>query len=124
MTAWAASAAGTGSIVPQGFNAAAIEVKEDSCDTCHRDAGRPFKTWYDNILAYGELWGNDEIFTWHPFTLANFVDAQGEVVNFNNDNRILRPDFKAAGLIAPYVPANHPASVYQRIVREWTDFAY
>jgi hypothetical protein len=124
MTAWAAAASGTGSIVPKGYNAAAINVDETSCSTCHRDAGRPFMTWYDNILAYGELWGNDEIFTWHPFTIAKFVDANGAVVNFNYDQREIRPDFVAAGLIAPYVPANHPATIYKRIVREWTDFSY
>jgi hypothetical protein len=124
LSAWAASAAGAGSIVPAGYNAAAVEVSEQSCDTCHRDAGRPFETWYDNILAYGELWGNDETFTWHPFTLSKFVDAQGAVVNFNYDNREIRPDFRAAGLITPYVPAHHPADIYKRIVREWTDFAY
>ena len=124
LIAHAAGAAGRGTIVPKGYNAAAVEVSETSCDGCHRDAGRPFETWYSNILAYGELWGNDEIFTWHPFTLANFVDAQGKVVNFNHDNRVIRADFKSAGLVAPYKPANHPPSVYKRIVREWTDFAY
>ena len=122
--AWAASADGTGSIVPAGYNAAAIEVSESSCDVCHRDAGRPFETWYSNILAYGELWGNDEIFTWHPFALAKFVDGQGAVVNFNHDNREIRADFTAAGLTAPYEPSMHPSTVYKRIVREWTDFAY
>ena len=95
-----------------------------SCSTCHRDAGRPFMTWYDNILAYGELWGNDEIFTWHPFTLDRFVDGSGAVVNFNYDNRQIRPDFIAAGLIAPYSQTTHPATIYKRIVREWTDFSY
>lgn len=124
MTAWAAAASGTGTIVPKGFNATAINVDETSCSSCHRDAGRPFKTWYDNILAYGELWGNDEIFTWHPFTLAKFVDASGAVVNFNYDNREIRPDFVAAGLVAPYSAASHPASIYKRIVRDWTDFSY
>ncbi|MBL9015209.1 MAG: hypothetical protein JNL83_13585 [Myxococcales bacterium] len=123
-TAWAAGAAGRGTIVPTGYSAASVEVSEPSCDGCHRDAGRPFKDWYDNILAYGELWGNDEIFTWHPFTLSKFVDAQGEVVNFNYDNREIRPDLRAAGLVAPYVPTTHPASQYKRLVRDWTDFAY
>lgn len=119
-TAWAASSA----IVPRGYNAAAIEISEDSCDTCHRDAGRPFETWYDNILAYGELWGNDETFTWHPFTESRFVDGDGDVVNFNYDNREIRPDFRAAGLVAPYNASTHPATVYKRIIREWTDFRY
>jgi hypothetical protein len=124
MKAWAAGAAGSGTIVPKGYNAAAIEVDDNSCSSCHRDAGRPFKTWYDNILAYGELWGNDEIFTWHPFTLAKFVDGNGEVVNFNYDNREIRPDFISAGLIAPYSATTHPSTLYKRIVRDWTDFSY
>ena len=124
LVAHAASAAGRGTIVPAAYNAAAVEVTESSCDVCHRDAGRPFETWYDNILAYGELWGNDEIFTWHPFTMANFVDSQGRVVNFNYDNRVIRADLEAAGLVAPYKPSTHPPNVYKRIVREWTDFAY
>ncbi|HUS27457.1 MAG TPA: hypothetical protein VMZ53_03080, partial [Kofleriaceae bacterium] len=124
MYAWAAAASGPGQIVPKNYNAAAIEVSEASCDSCHRDAGRPFKTWYDNILAYGELWGNDEIFTWHPFTLDRFVDGNGAVVNFNYDNRQIRPDFVAAALITAYSATNHPATFYKRIVRDWTDFAY
>ncbi|HEY5928199.1 MAG TPA: hypothetical protein VIV11_41210 [Kofleriaceae bacterium] len=122
--AYAAAAAGPGSIVPKGYNAAAISVDDTSCTSCHRDAGRPFETWYDNILAYGELWGNDEIFTWHPFTISRFVNSSGAVVNFNHDNRQIRPDFAAAGLVAPYSPSQHPATVYKRIVREWTDFRY
>ena len=121
---FAPGAAGHGTIVPKNYNAAAIEVSETSCETCHRDAGRPFETWYDNILAYGELWGNDEVFTWHPFTLANFVDGNGAVVNFNHDNRVIRNDLKTAGLVVPYSPASHPPNIYKRIVREWTDFAY
>jgi hypothetical protein len=123
-TAWAAGAAGPGSIVPTGYNAAAISIDEDSCSTCHQDAGRPFSTWYQDIIAYGELWGGDEIFTWHPFTLSDFVDAQGNVVNFNNDNRVIRADMTAAHLVAPYDPSLYPATTYKRIIRSWTDFAY
>jgi hypothetical protein len=122
--AWAAGASGGGNIVPKGYNAAAVEISEESCDGCHRDAGRPFMTWYDNILAYGELWGNDETFTWHPFTLSKFVDENGHVENFNHDNREIRPDMRNAGLIEKYNQAQHPPTVYKRIIREWTDFRY
>jgi hypothetical protein len=119
--AWASTG---GVISPEGFNAGTFEVSEQSCDGCHQDAGRPFETWYPNIIAYGELWGNDEIFTWHPFTIEAFVDENGEVVDFNYDNRELRPDFTSAGLLAPYDEGDHPDSVYERIVREWTDWSY
>jgi hypothetical protein len=119
--AWASTG---GVISPEGFNAGTVEVSEQSCDSCHQDAGRPFETWYPNIIAYGELWGNDEIFTWHPFTIDAFVDENGEVVDFNYDNRELRPDFTSAGLLAPYDEGDHPDTVYERIVREWTDWSY
>jgi hypothetical protein len=119
--AWAA---GGGAIVPAGFNGGAIEVSEGSCDVCHRDAGRPFETWYPNIIAYGELWGGDEIFTWHPFREGAFVDESGDVVDFNYDNREIREDFAAAGLVAAYQEGAHGADVYRRIVREWTDWEY
>ena len=122
--AWGAGAAGGGAIVPAGFNAGVFEVSRERCDDCHRDAGRPFETWYPNIIAYGELWGGDEIFTWHPFTEAAFVDEDGEVVDFNYDNREIRPDFVAAGLIEAYDQAVHGDDVYRRIVREWTDWEY
>lgn len=112
------------SIVPRGYNGGLIAIDDDSCESCHRDAGRPFKDWYDNILAYGELWGEDETFSWHPFEAANFVDGSGAVVNFNYDNRVMREDFVAAGVIAPYDENEHPATVYARIIREWTNYAY
>lgn len=121
--AWAASASGPGSIVPVGYNAGVVEVSDASCEGCHRDAGRPFETWYPNILAYGELWGNDDVFTWHPFVIDAFVDDAGRVVSFNHDNRAMRPDLIAAGLLAPYDPAVHDDPTYRRIHREWTDFA-
>lgn len=122
--AWAASAAGGGSIVPEDYNAGVVEVSEASCDVCHRDAGRPFETWYPNIIAYGELWGGDETFTWHPFTEDAFVDENGEVVDFNYDNREIRPDFEDAGLIERFDAGVHSDAVYERIVREWTDWEY
>ena len=56
--------------------------------------------------------------------LDRFVDGNGAVVNFNHDNREIRADFIQAGLVAPYSATTHPATIYKRIVREWTDFAY
>ena len=56
--------------------------------------------------------------------IDRFVDGSGSVVNFNHDNRQIRPDFAAAALVAPFSPSKHPTTIYKRIVREWTDFAY
>jgi hypothetical protein len=112
------------SIVPEGYNAGSFEVTEEACELCHRDAGRPLSEWYPNILAYGELWGGDESFTWHPFTTSLFVNAAGEVQNFNYDNREIRTDFLNAGTVAQYDPSAHSDAVYAQIQREWTNFVY
>ena len=121
----ATSAAGASvSIVPPNYNAGSFEVTEEACGLCHRDAGRPLSAWYPNILAYGELWGGDETFTWHPFTTSLFVNTAGEVQNFNYDNREMRPDFVSAGVIEGYDPDTHAETVYQQILREWTNFEY
>jgi len=112
------------SIVPRGYNGGMFAVNDDSCARCHQNAGRPFKDWYDNILAYGELWGEDEIFSWHPFTTARFIDAAGDVVDFNYDNRELRADWVAAGLLAPYDSAAHSDTIYKTIPRAWKGYAY
>src|SRR5262249_22259125 len=123
LTAWAATTTSF-SIVPKNFNAGFLDMTDQMCSTCHRDAGRPFKDYYPEVIAYGDLWGGDEIFTWHPFDCTLFVDANGDVVNFNNDNRRMRPDFVSAQVIAPYDPQRHPQAIYRQIMREWTNYAY
>ncbi len=112
------------SIVPERFNGGLVEVSNASCDRCHRDAGRPFKDYYANIIAYGELWGQDENFTWHPFDSGMFVGASGDVKNFNNDNRRMRGDFVQAGLVAPFNPGVHTSEHYSRIPRDWHNYVY
>jgi hypothetical protein len=110
------------SIVPQGYNGGFVAADEEACSTCHRDAGRPFKDYYSNIMAYGELWGEDETFSWHPFDTASFVDSGGDVVSFNDDNRRFRDDF--APVLAPYDSAEHPSSRYAKIPRPWKGYTY
>ncbi len=118
------SAGASLSIVPPNYNAGSFEVTEETCELCHQDAGRPLSAWYPNILAYGELWGGDETFSWHPFTTSLFVNSAGEVQNFNYDNREIRPDFVSAGTIEAYDSEVHSIAVYRQLQREWTNFEY
>jgi len=113
-----------GSIVPPAYNGGFFDVSEETCDRCHRDAGRPFRDWYENILAYGELWGEDESFSWHPFETRRFVDDTGRVVQFNHDNRAFRSDFLSAGVLVPYDRGAHPDSLYRKLPGEWKDYSY
>ena len=90
----------------------------------HVYAGRPFRDFYSNIVAYGELWGEDGIFSWHPFDDQFFVDANGDVVNFNYDNRQMRTDMVDGGVLRPYEPAQHPPEIYSKLPGEWKDYTY
>ncbi len=124
LVAHAATTQASFHIVPRDYDGGHLEVSDQACRRCHQDAGRPFKDWYGNVLAYGELWGEDESFTWHPFDTANFVDASGAVRNFNYDNRRIRADFTAGAVIVRYNPAQHAATTWSKLPGAWKDYAY
>lgn len=121
---WASTTNEEFSIVPKNYHGGFLSVDDATCGQCHQDAGRPFKDYYSQVVAYGELWGEDEIFSWHPFETEKFVDAKGDVKNFNYDNRVMRADFVRAGLVQAYDATKHPASSYKEIPRAWRNYKY
>lgn len=60
-------------IVPKGYTGGMIAVNEISCNRCHGAAGRPLADFSYPISLYGEVWGEDRIFTWHPFELTPYI---------------------------------------------------
>jgi hypothetical protein len=124
LRAFAPTTAAAFHVVPRDYDGGFLEVSDASCTRCHENAGRPFRDYYDNILAYGELWGMDDAFTWHPFVTANFVDADGDVANFNYDNRRMRPEFVSGGVLTPYDPGRDRAPRYGKLPGAWKDFVY
>lgn len=124
LTAYAAGTNANFHVVPRNYNAALFEVSDSFCTRCHQDAGRPFRDYYPDVMLYGELWGEDETFSWHPFDTESFVDSSGAVVSFSSDNRRLRRDFVDAGLIVPYTPSQHPDTLYRKIDRSWKGYVY
>jgi hypothetical protein len=117
---FAASSASGDSIVPSSYDGGLLAVDDISCRRCHDQAGRQIGDFHDEMVLYGELWGEDETFSWHPFENSQFVDAQGNVRNFNDDNRRLRSDFAAAGLVVQFDRSKHPESIYRELPRSWT----
>jgi hypothetical protein len=120
LTTYAPSTSSLNSIVPIHYEGGMLKVNDDSCKRCHENGGREIGDFYPDLVAYGELWGEDEIFSWHPFETKNFVNAAGDVQNFNDDNRRLRSDFVNAGLVKQYNPSIHPESLYKAIPHSWT----
>ncbi len=124
LAAFAASTNENFSIVPKNYNAAHFEVTDAFCNRCHQDAGRPFKDYYRDVIAYGELWGEDDTFSWHPFEAKHFVDGNGNVVSFNNDNRKFRQDFVNAGIVVPFNASVHGRNRYEKLNRSWKNYRY
>jgi hypothetical protein len=116
-------------ITANNYDGGLFEVSDKFCNSCHQDAGRSFQDFHPKIAAYGELWGEDDTFSWHLFENDRFVKPDGSVRCFNSDpgagcsvddNRALRKEFKDSGLVEKYDPAVHPNDTYKRIPRTWT----
>ncbi len=96
------------SIVPNNYQAGIVEVSDQSCKRCHENAQRPVRDFNDRALLYGDIWGSDDIFSFHPFDQSRY-SANG------NENRSVRPGFAQAGIVVKYDPAQHTEADYKRI---------
>lgn len=89
-------------------------MNELSCNRCHQDTGRQIGEFSFNSLLYGEVWGEDRIFTWHLF------DESGNFNGAYHNNRILNRRFDAAGLVVPYEGGpDQPSTLYKELPRRF-----
>lgn len=107
------------SIVPRNYEAGVFPTNDQSCNRCHEHAGRQIGDFQSALLAYGELWGEDQIFSWHPFETQAFLKPDGSIKNFNDDNRRIRKDFLDSGLVEYLAPAEQPNTIYKPIPHDW-----
>ena len=101
---FAPASQGDFSIVPRGYEMGLIPVNDISCSRCHTETGRRLGQVEFDIILYGEVWGEDQIFTWHLFTphrqiFGTYDDADG--------SRIVNPKMVRAGLLDEGEPAGN-----------------
>jgi hypothetical protein len=113
-SAFAASTASALSIVPLNYTAGIVEVRESSCMRCHQNTGQELEKWYPGLTLYGEVWGKDNIFTFHPFDESYYPQLDLDSGSGVQDNRHMNPALLSAGLIATYDPTVHTGSFYER----------
>lgn len=89
---FAASTKSKMSIVPTNYTAGLLEVTDESCMRCHKETNRLVSEFYDALYLYGELWGMDGIFSFHPYDESRYPELRLEM----RDNRYLNPKLKAA----------------------------
>jgi hypothetical protein len=87
-------------IVPKSYIAGLFRNDEASCSRCHDQTGRPLGQLDRRATLYGEIWGEDQIFTWHPFK------AYDEIYTVSDGSRIPNPKLVAAGLLVQKKPSS------------------
>jgi hypothetical protein len=98
------------SIFPRGNKLHALEVSSKTCTQCHQETGRPMATMFHEDSLYGEIWGSDRIFSFHPFTHGSVYQGVQE-----GDPRQFRSEFLSSGLFEAYNPEKHPESIYKQL---------
>jgi hypothetical protein len=88
-------------IVPRGYKLGMIPVNEISCKRCHEFTGQPLGPFDSNIVLYGEVWGEDQIFTWHLFKVHQRIFGTWDDVD---QSRIVNPRMVQAGLVLNQKP--------------------
>ncbi len=96
-------------IVPGGYEAGMLPVNEDSCMRCHEQASRAFGDIDFNTVLYGEVWGEDRIFTWHPFKTDQYIYG---VWDETQGSRQLNPKLLQANLIVNEQPSPSDANYH------------
>ena len=119
LTTYAASTHSENSIVPKEYDAGVFPVTDESCNRCHDQGGRQIRDFYDELMLYGELWGEDQIFSWHLFETSAFLKPDGSIKNFNDDNRRIRKDLLDAGLVKQIEPSKQSAHFYKELPKNW-----
>lgn len=114
------ASAGDFNVVPKGYKMGMIQTNEVSCNRCHVETGHPLGDFEFDIILYGEVWGEDRIFTWHLFEPNQYVfdtwddrDVPSRKVNGRMAQaNLLKQERVASGdplykvLPIPYTPGN------------------
>ncbi len=105
---FAASTRASFSIVPNDYEAGLLAVNEQSCTQCHKEAGRAIDDFEPQAVLYGDIWGEDQIFSFHPWDQSRYPQ-------FNNENRSLRPIFAQSGVVERFDATKHSADSYRAL---------
>ena len=107
-TAFAATTEEAFSVVPAQYDAGLLEVREASCVRCHQEAGRAIEDFEPAAVLYGDIWGEDRIFSFHPWDQSRYS-------TFNTENRQVRPELATNNLVVRYNATTHPDPRYRWI---------
>jgi hypothetical protein len=94
---YAPGGAETFGIVPGRYKGGLLAVNEVSCNRCHNETGHWLADFEDDIVLYGEVWGEDRIFTWHLFKPHRFIFDTFD--DSDSNSRMINDRMVRAGLL-------------------------
>jgi hypothetical protein len=97
------------SFVPENYDAAFISVDEVSCARCHATGGNRIGQYAPSADLYGQIWGFDQVFSFHPFRNENVM------ANADYSSSDLRPELFETHTVEYFDPAVHGEDAYKRI---------
>jgi hypothetical protein len=70
--------------------------------------------YYSGLYLYGEVWGKDGIFSFHPFDESEFskIRQSGNGPDNYYDNRKINPKLAEMGVFERYDAAKHGTDLY------------
>jgi hypothetical protein len=108
VTTFAGSAAAGMSIFPVGYEAGVLSVDQETCAQCHNQTGVLVSKFLPVAVLYGDIWGEDGIFSFHPWDSSTYGQ-------FNTENRRANPALERAGIITVYDKSKHLGTDYAEI---------
>jgi hypothetical protein len=104
LQAYAASTTATTnlSIVPVDYQAGIVQVNETSCSRCHALTGQELGNYYPGLTLYGDVWGTDNVFTFHVFDESYYPDLDLDNGGGAQDNRHMNPALLSMGMIKQF----------------------
>jgi hypothetical protein len=83
-------------ISPEGTLSGLFAVNEQSCNVCHTDTAKHLGILETDITLYGEMWGEDEAFSWHLFQPNSHIYGTWDDVDVS---RVVNKTLITAGLL-------------------------
>ncbi len=90
------------SIVPNNYQAGLIQMNETSCTRCHALTGEELANWYPGLTLYGDVWGTDNVFSFHVFDESYYPDLDVDNGGGIQDNRHQNPALLSMGMIKTF----------------------
>jgi len=112
-TSFAPSSDEAYSIMPQNNFAGLLQITDEKCQRCHQHANQALRDYESEAILYGNIWGMDQIFSFHMFDESVYSDV-------GDEDRKPNPKLVSAGMLKPFSREKHLETRYTQLEVPYT----